>query len=154
MPREFTSEDMLLRLLLASIAGLILGFPHRLRAGGMRSHYLVTLGAALFCSTAYRFAVGAESQKEVLRVMQGITSGVGFVGAASVLKRGGSITGVANAASIWIAAAVGCEVALGNPWLASLISLFVAVSTAAVAMVEKGLLRRGGRRPPDAPGPY
>ena len=47
-------------------------------------------------------------------MIQGVTSGIGFVGAASVLKTAGSIHGVSTAASIWISAAVGCDAGLGS----------------------------------------
>src|SRR5262245_44170824 len=102
---------MLPRLLFATVAGMILGVPYVRRPGGIRAHVLVTLGAAYFCTTAIH-ALGRESS-EVIRVLQGVTSGIGFVGAASVLRKGDTVEGVSTAASIWIAAAVGCDAGLG-----------------------------------------
>ena len=75
---------------------------------------MVTLGAALFCATAQE--VGNRTGEPLLRVVQGVASGVGFVGAASVLKKGMEIAGLTEAASIWIAAAVGCGLILGDPF--------------------------------------
>ncbi len=128
-------EEWLARLALAAGAGLTLGLPYRRRPGGVRTHYLVTLGAALFCMTASRFAAGTD--ESVLRVMQGIASGIGFVGAASVLKKGTYILGITTAASIWIAAAVGCEAALGNPWRAVAVAPVVALTSWMVESLER-----------------
>ena len=112
MFEHWIESGALERLLYAICAGLILGFPYRRHPGGIRTHVLVTLGAAYFCITAIQL-LGKEG-KEVIRVIQGVTSGIGFVGAASVLKQDGAVHGIANAASIWIAAAVGCDAAFGT----------------------------------------
>ncbi|CAM3954106.1 hypothetical protein [Corallococcus exiguus] len=49
MAATFGGGEVLIRLLVAGAAGMILGLPYRKRPGGVRAHYLVTLGAALFC---------------------------------------------------------------------------------------------------------
>ncbi|MFP2924368.1 MgtC/SapB family protein [Pyxidicoccus sp. 3LG] len=138
---EQTEEPMLwVRLLVAAGAGLTLGLPYRKRPGGVRTHLLVTLGAALFCTTAVRYA--ARSDEDVLRVLQGITSGIGFVGAASVIKRGNYILGITTAASIWIAAAVGCEAALGSPLLVIVVAPSIALLSWGVAVLERRVFHR------------
>lgn len=121
---------LVLRLLGAAVAGLILGLPYRNRPGGVRTPVLVTLGAALFCTTAARYVEGHEG--DVLRILQGIASGIGFIGAASVLKKDVYIVGITMAATIWIAAALGCEAGLGVPWLA--VILAISVSTLSMAL--------------------
>jgi putative Mg2+ transporter-C (MgtC) family protein len=131
---------ILLRLVLATIGGLILGLPYRNRPGGLRAHLLVTLGAAYFCTTA-REIVGAGSP-EVIRVIQGVTSGIGFVGAATVFKKGGSTHGVSTAASIWIAAAVGCEAGLGTGLTILVIAPVIAGLSVIVGWVERRSLRK------------
>nr|WP_246356826.1 MgtC/SapB family protein [Pyxidicoccus fallax] len=148
---EVGSGELLVRLLVAGCAGIILGLPYRKRPGGVRTHYLVTLGAALFCTTGANL-VGREA--ETLRIIQGIASGIGFVGAASVLKKGRAIFGITTAASIWIAAAVGCEVALGSPLLASVVAPSVALTSWLVGLLERRVFhrRRRLRRPRERRG--
>ncbi|WP_164021644.1 MgtC/SapB family protein [Pyxidicoccus trucidator] len=153
-----TETELWVRLVLAALAGITLGLPYRRRPGGVRTHLLVTLGAALFCTTAVRF--GARADEDVLRVLQGITSGIGFVGAASVIKRRNYILGITTAASIWVAAAVGCEAALGSPVLAAVFAPTVATVSWLVALVERKVFHRRrqvrpprprGSRPPPEP---
>lgn len=142
MVGELGSGELLVRLLVAGGAGIILGLPYRERPGGIRTHYLVTLGAALFCTTGANL-VGRDV--ETLRIIQGVASGIGFVGAASVLKKGTAILGLTTAASIWIAAAVGCEAALGSPVLAAMVAPSIALTSALVGLLERKVFHRKRR---------
>jgi putative Mg2+ transporter-C (MgtC) family protein len=128
------------RLALAALAGIILGFPSRLRPGGIRTHMMVTLGAAIFTGTALHFGQGRNEQ--VLRVVQGIASGIGFVGAATVMREGGNVRGISTAASIWVAAALGCEAGLASPVVAVVIALIVVILSEASGAVENAFFRR------------
>lgn len=139
MAAEFGSGEVLVRLLVAGGSGLVLGLPYRKRPGGVRTHYLVTLGAALFCTSGANLT---EVPTETLRIIQGVASGIGFVGAASVLKKGSAIFGITTAASIWIAAAVGCEAALGNPWLAACVAPAIALTSWLLGELEHRVFHR------------
>lgn len=141
--QQFKEADLWVRLLLAMIAGFLLGLPYRRRPGGVRTHLLVTLGSALFCTTGLE--VAGETKGDVLRIIQGITSGIGFVGAASVLKKGTYIRGITTAASLWIAAAVGCEAALGNPVGAALLAPLIALISTLVSVLERRVFHRKHR---------
>ena len=66
-------------------------------------------------------------------MIQGVASGVGFIGAATVFTRSGSVRGVATAASIWIAAAIGCAVAAGQ-WGTAIASALFATAVNALAL--------------------
>ncbi|MCK8501529.1 MgtC/SapB family protein [Myxococcus fulvus] len=139
MAAEFGSGEILVRLLVAGGAGIVLGLPYRKRPGGVRTHYLVTLGAALFCTSGANLMA---TPGEALRIIQGVASGIGFVGAASVLKRGSAIFGITTAASIWIAAAVGCEAALGNPLLAACVAPAISLTSWLVGLLEIRVFHR------------
>ena len=121
--------DVLQRLSAAVICGAVMGLHVGLTGlpGGLRTHILTTVGAALFCVTSQRLAGGGI---EALRAVQGIASGVGFIGAAAVLREGRSVRGIATGASLWIAAAVGCSAGFGDSLLAG----------------HGGCVRRGGER--------
>lgn len=134
--------DLTARLAAATLAGVVLGAPTtaRDRIGGIRTHALVTLGAALFCVSARRIA---SDPAELVRIVAGVATGVGFVGAAAVLKRGGVIVGVATAASIWIGGALGCEIGLGEPLFGLGLAVVVSLLNSGLLLVERWLSRRG-----------
>ena len=110
---------VLIRLFAAAILGAIIGLQ-RERAGkpaGLRTHILVTLGTTVFvvaCSTS-----GMDSDG-LSRVIQGIVTGLGFIGAGSILKLNNErdIKGLTTAAGIWMTAAIGVAVGLGTLGLA------------------------------------
>ena len=107
--------DLLLRLAAATLLGAVLGLNRNLRgkAAGLRTHALVSLGAALTVLTA-DLVVGCSTGGEctaVTRAIQGIIAGVGFLGAGTILKtrsiQGRGIRGLTTAATIWLAATLG-----------------------------------------------
>jgi len=144
------------RFLFASLAGAILGLPAQTKnhVAGIRTHALVSLGASIFCITAIG-VVGRDSS-EITRILQGIASGVGFIGAAAVLHGDRTFSGINTAASIWIAAAVGCATSLVDRPAAALVGAGLATAINWTFMeLEERLGRPAGRsvRPPgDGPG--
>jgi putative Mg2+ transporter-C (MgtC) family protein len=132
------------RLIAAAAAGGALGLPAELKGqpAGLRTHMLVAAGAALFCITANRVGTGGDE----LRALQGIASGIGFVGAATVLKERGRVLGVSTAAAIWVAAAVGCEAALGDVGFALGVAGVVAVLKVVLRTFEERFLDTAERR--------
>jgi putative Mg2+ transporter-C (MgtC) family protein len=107
---------IVVRLLVAAILGGILGIERQYehKAAGMRTHMLVAIGSALFVAPSLLHGVGAE---HVTRIIQGVATGIGFVGGGAILKLTDQheIRGLTTAANIWLAAAVG--VAAGAGWL-------------------------------------
>ena len=135
----------LLRIVAATFVGSCLGAPFRFRTGGVRTHVLVAIGTVTFCVVGLR--VAGPGNRELLRVIQGITSGVGFVGAATVLKKGSTISGVNVAASIWTTAALSCEVGLGQMWLAIALAPAIALGSWGYEIFERRSLARHGIHP-------
>lgn len=118
-----------LRLMLAVALGAAIGYERERRGkdAGLRTHILVSLGAALFVLVSV--TSGMETA-DVSRIMQGIISGIGFLGAGAILKhsRDLEVKGLTTAASIWVAAAVGVSAGYGREATAvasTLITLFV-----------------------------
>ena len=128
--------EVLLRLSIAVLCGAVMGLHIGLvgRPGGLRTHILTTVGAALFCITSQRLA---GDSAEALRAVQGIASGVGFIGAATVLRDGRSVRGIATGASLWIAAAVGCTVGFGDSLLAVTVAAFVAAVNVVTFYIDR-----------------
>lgn len=115
--------ELVLRLLLAaSLAGL-LGVERELtdQPAGLRTHILVGLGSALFAIiSAFGFqAVIAEGgsqavSADVTRVASQIVVGIGFLGGGAILKYGANVRGLTTAANLWITAAIGTAVGIGD----------------------------------------
>jgi putative Mg2+ transporter-C (MgtC) family protein len=107
---------IIVRLLAAAILGGILGIERQYehKSAGMRTHMLVALGAALFIAAPM---IAGLNEAGVTRIIQGITTGIGFVVGGTILKMTDQheVRGLTTAANIWLAAAVG--VAVGAGWL-------------------------------------
>ena len=106
---------MAVRLLLAAALGGLLGYD-RERAGksaGLRTHMLVSLGAALFVLIPQQSGM---SDSDISRVIQGVIAGIGFLGAGAIVKgkREEDVQGLTTAAGIWLTAAVGIAAGLGR----------------------------------------
>lgn len=119
---EFTR--VLLRLLLAALLGGLLGMEreHKGKAAGVRTHMLVSMGAALFVLLASQ---GGMEDAELSRVLQGVIAGVGFLGAGTILKaeHEDKVRGLTTAAGIWLTAAIGVAAGLGREATAVLSTL-------------------------------
>lgn len=126
MPLELGWPEVVLRLAAAVAAGLVVGFnrEERSQAAGLRTTVLVCLAAALAMVLANLLlnTTGKDSSKfaqiDVLRLPLGILSGIGFIGAGAIIKRGDVVLGVTTAASMWFMTVVGLcfgagELALG-----------------------------------------
>ncbi|WP_068805296.1 MgtC/SapB family protein [Thauera phenolivorans] len=105
----------LLRLTIALLCGAIIGYQRERvgKAAGLRTHMLVVTGAALVVVAA----IEADMNDDALsRVIQGLVTGVGFLGAGTILKRESqaSIRGLTTAAGIWMTSAIGVCAALGR----------------------------------------
>jgi putative Mg2+ transporter-C (MgtC) family protein len=109
------------RLLVAGLLGAVIGWnrEQRHKAAGLRTHMLVAIGATIF---VLPFAIDGGDSGDVSRVVQGLATGIGFVGAGSILKLPlqDRIEGLTTAGSIWITAALGALVGLGKVWMALL----------------------------------
>lgn len=118
-----------LRLVTASILGGLLGYEREMKgkSAGLRTHMLVALGAAIFIIVPQ---LAGASQIEVLRVLQGLIAGVGFLGAGAIMigQQKQNESGLTSAATVWITAAIGVTVGMGyeaTAVLSTLISLVI-----------------------------
>jgi putative Mg2+ transporter-C (MgtC) family protein len=120
---------MAVRLLLAVFLGAMLGLERELRgmAAGLRTHMLVALGSALFVVVPLQAGMDLDA---VGRVLQGVISGIGFLGAGAIVKMSGrgEIRGLTTAASIWLTSAIGITAGMGRETtalLTTLLALFI-----------------------------
>jgi putative Mg2+ transporter-C (MgtC) family protein len=134
---------VLLRLTVALLLGAAIGWERERNdsAAGLRTHMLVSLGAAVFVMVPQ--LAGAEWDA-LSRVMQGVVAGIGFLGAGAVLKLDAlrQIRGLTTAASIWATAAIGVTVGLGREGTALLITLLTWVVLSVLLRVKNRAARR------------
>lgn len=144
---EWATGETALRLFAALIAAGVLGAlaERKGRPAGLRTHVFVGVGAATFCLVARTWAGVAGA--DPLRALQGVAGGIGLVAAATVLRRSGGVIGVTTAASIWVAAALGCDAGLGYPLRAIFIGVMLAALSYGLRLVERRIFRSKNHPP-------
>lgn len=132
-----------LRLLLALVLGGFIGCERELssHAAGFRTHILVCVGSALIMLLSIygfsEFVNETNVRVDPSRLAAQVISGIGFLGAGTILRNGHSITGLTTAASLWVVAAIGLAVGAGF-FFASILSCFmVLISLWILNKVEK-----------------
>ncbi|MER3416897.1 MAG: methyltransferase [Gemmataceae bacterium] len=125
--------DLVLAVVLGGIIGLQREYERK--AAGLRTHMLVSLGAALFVLSAREFGMRVE---DISRVIQGVAAGIGFLGAGTILKLAPErqIKGLTTAAGIWLTAAIGVAAGAGLVLLATLATLAALVVLAIMSRFE------------------
>jgi putative Mg2+ transporter-C (MgtC) family protein len=108
--------DLLIKLSLAVFLGGIIGFERELsgKPAGLRTNILICLGAALLMDVSTRIGlVDGVRIGDPARIAAQVVSGVGFIGAGTIMQGGGVVTGLTSAATIWVVAAIGLAVGAG-----------------------------------------
>ena len=107
--------EIFLRLVLAVVFGGLIGLEREVvhKPAGVRTHMLVSLGSALFVILTIE-AMSPESLYDgISRVVAGIITGIGFLGAGTIFKSKIEVHGLTTAASVWAVAGVGISIGLG-----------------------------------------
>ncbi len=125
------SQDDLFKLLMAVVIGGLIGLEREMhaKAAGLRTITLITVGATLFTMLSLEFKDD--------RVIANIVTGVGFLGAGSIMFSEGRVKGLTTASSIWVAAALGMAIGLGEYWLASAAGLVVFLVLRVFAQIDR-----------------
>lgn len=137
-PEASEVERVVIRLLAAAFLGAAIGIE-RQRAGksaGVRTHMLVTVGTTVFLLACSRFGMNADGYS---RVIQGIVTGIGFIGAGTILKLEGEneVKGLTTSAGIWMAAAIGVAVGLGALGLAIMTTFLTLIILTLTIVVDE-----------------
>ena len=137
-------QELLLRLGVAALLGAVVGLDRELRhkPTGLRTVTLVSIGAALFTLLALQMAsvtaaAGYDPTGDIGRILQGLVSGIGILGAGVFLHRGGTVQLATTGASVWLAGAVGVAAGLGLYILA-----VAATALAILVLVGFGAIER------------
>ena len=128
LPDAAQLARLIIRLTAAAVLGGVVGFQRERarKPAGLRTHMLVSIGTAVFILAC---ASAGMTPDGISRIVQGVVTGIGFIGAGAILKPHGSggVHGLTTAASVWMAAAIGVAVGLGTLGLAILGALFAFV---------------------------
>jgi putative Mg2+ transporter-C (MgtC) family protein len=128
---------LVIRLVAAAILGGLVGYERqRLKMAGIRTHLLVCLGSCLIMVLSINIYSGVEglTNADPARLAAQVVSGIGFLGAGTILKEGLTIRGLTTAASLWVVAAIGLAVG-GGYYIA-------AIATAVLSIFALNVLPR------------
>ncbi len=139
--------ELCLRLLIAVLCGGLIGWE---RAGtnhdaGLRTHIIVCLGAATIMVVSEMVVLRYHIETEMLRMGAQIISGVGFLGAGSILIDGNRIRGITTAAGIWTTACVGIAIGAGCYVIAGVVVLLMLFAMIALRKVSSKLHLHGNQ---------
>ena len=134
--------ELLVRLVIAGFCGIVIGLERELRAkeAGTRTHFLVCAGSALFMMiSTYGFlaAQGLPGVRgaDTARIAAQIVSGIGFIGAGTIMVNRGNITGLTTAAGLWVVAGIGMAVGCGLYIIALLSTIMVLIGMEILRLV-------------------
>jgi len=133
------AKEVLLRLVLAALAGGIIGAEreYRNKSAGFRTLILISLGSCLFTIASILIE---EDSKD--RIASNIVTGIGFVGAGVIFKSETGVKGLTTAATVWMTAAIGMAIAGGMFAAAGIAALLVMIVLNVLGFIGKWLERR------------
>jgi putative Mg2+ transporter-C (MgtC) family protein len=140
------------RLLLAALFGALIGIEREVRhkAAGLRTNILIAVGSAMF--TIVSIQIVGTSGADPGRIAAQIVTGIGFLGAGSIIRTEDKIHGLTTAATVWVNASLGVAAGTGDYHLAFIGALVTLGVLLLLYPVERVIERRtGGRDPLDRP---
>ena len=139
------------RLALAAVLGMAIGIErtYRAKTAGIRTHFLVALGSALFMIVS-RYGFGGTGDPG--RVAAQIVSGIGFLGAGTIIMQKHVRHGLTTAAGMWVAAGIGMAAAAGLYVLAIVSTALTLVGLEVLGHLNRYLRGRSSEEPDGLPG--
>lgn len=132
-------SDIVLPLISAVLLGGIVGWERESgdKPAGLRTHMMVSLGAAVFTLSALRTIVDYQSAAgDPSRIVMGVATGIGFLGAGSIIRTSGEVHGITTAAGIWVVGAIGACCGAGYYSIAIVAVLLSVIVLSVVRNVE------------------
>jgi putative Mg2+ transporter-C (MgtC) family protein len=137
--------EFLPKMLLAIFCGSLIGLERELKEkpAGMRTYMLICAGAALFTMVGVYFAEQWEGVSDPMRVAAQVVTGVGFLGAGTIIFARGHVKGLTSAAAIWMSAAVGMAIGIGMLVFSVLVTLVIILTLVLLGRIEHNLGLKG-----------
>jgi putative Mg2+ transporter-C (MgtC) family protein len=142
---EFTSTlpDLLIKVFFAILCGGIIGLERERRGkpAGLRTNILICLGSMLYMLLSDLVALRLlNSPADPTRIAAQVVTGIGFIGAGTIIQSRGTITGLTTAAVIWTVAAIGLCIGIGFPLVALLFTVMVLFVLSVLSRYESRIL--------------
>ncbi len=136
---EWTPGNLLLRMVVSFVLGALIGIDRgaKKRGGGARTDAAVCLGSALVMMTAQYVGITFPGKTDITRLAAQVVSGVGFLGAGSIIVSGHQVKGLTSAASIWICACIGIATGIGFVDGAVILTLILLVGLHLLPLIEE-----------------
>ena len=140
--------DFLPKILLSIFCGSLIGFERELKdkPAGIRTYMLISTGATIFTLIGVYVAQHWEGNADPMRVGAQIVTGVGFLGAGTIMYARGRISGLTSAAAIWLSAAIGMAIGVDFIIFSVIITLLVVVALIFLGRIERSLGLKGKKR--------
>ncbi|MDD6570609.1 MAG: MgtC/SapB family protein, partial [Acidaminococcus sp.] len=137
--------QLTLRILLAAFLGGLIGLERSAgdRPAGLRTHVLVATGSALLMVISIYGSDGYTQTRDPSRIASQVVSGIGFLGAGTILHEGLTVKGLTTAASLWIVSAIGLTVGCGMLALGIFATVITLVTLILIRGLEKKVLPVG-----------
>ena len=128
IPNFFQNLELLLRIFVAMILGMLIGNErkNRMKSAGMRTHALVALGSALMMVVS-KYGFSDTVQGDGARLAAQVVSGVGFLGAGMIFVRHNLVSGLTTAAGVWTTAGIGLTIGAGMYFVGVLSALLMLI---------------------------
>jgi len=150
MSLNITSEffDFVIRIMAAAFMGGLIGLERDIhgRAAGLRTHLLVSVGSCLFMIISWVIAsrgvspwLSGSENFDPGRIAAQVVTGIGFLGAGTIIKEGFTIRGLTTAACLWVAAGIGLASGAGLYGLAMVVTAVSMITLLFVEYLEKGM---------------
>ena len=152
-----TTLDLVIRIGLCALFGGAVGLERELSEhhAGFRTHVLVALGAGLFTICGIyameAFAADTEARVDPTRIAAQVVTGIGFLGAGTIIREGMTVRGLTTAASLWVTAAIGTAVGLGFLLAGVVTTVMALVALVLLKWLERAIVKRtpNARSEPD-----
>lgn len=138
--------EFIIRLMFASLLGTVIGLDreYRQKSAGFRTHFLVSMGSALFMIISqYGFdhfsAIAGDVRLDPSRIAAQVVSGIGFIGAGTIIIQRRFISGLTTAAGLWATAGIGMACGAGMYWLALAATILALIALELLGLIFRSL---------------
>jgi putative Mg2+ transporter-C (MgtC) family protein len=129
----------------AALCGALIGLEREIKGkpAGFRTNILICLGSAMYMAAGLLVVnEGGAAASDPARIAAQVVTGIGFIGAGSILQQRGRVVGLTTAATIWVVAAIGLIAGAGFPILAFIASAMVLITLILLGAIEARFLDR------------
>jgi len=136
--------QIIFQLFLATVLGGLVGLEREIkkREAGLQTYSLVCLGSCIFSIFAFSFQSFTPLQIDLLRVIQAVAIGIGFIGAGTIFKSERGVEGLTTAAGLWVVAGIGIAIGAKFYILALLSTFFALIILAGLGLLEERFFPR------------